>query len=244
MAESILYQRFVRQPLEEALEDTPVVLIHGPRQCGKTTLARISALDAIPRLLQLAAGQTARLVNVAEMASAFQLSRPTIRDYVVLLEKIFLLEHLPPWHTNRLSRLIKTPKLHLADTGLATSFLGVDAELLSKDRTMLGQILETFVLQELKRQASWNDRPVQFYHFRDKDGVEVDIVLEQAGKVAGIEIKAASTVTKKDFRGLVKLQETMGDQFVAGVVMYDGESAVGFGDGLYAVPIRALWESF
>ncbi|MDA8140294.1 MAG: ATP-binding protein [Desulfobacteraceae bacterium] len=206
-------------------------------------LARISALDAIPRLLQLAAGQTARLVNVAEMASAFQLSRPTIRDYVVLLEKIFLLEHLPPWHTNRLSRLIKTPKLHLADTGLAASLLGVDAEHLYTDRTMLGQMLETFVFQELKRQASWNGRPVQFYHFRDKDGVEVDIVLEQAGKVAGIEIKAASTVTKSDFRGLAKLQEIMGDRFVAGVVMYDGESAVSFGEGLHAVPIRLLWES-
>lgn len=207
-------------------------------------LARISALDAIPRLLQLAAGQTARLVNVAEMASGFQLSRPTIRDYVVLLEKIFLLEHLPPWHTNRLSRLIKTPKLHLADTGLAASLLGVDAELLYKDRTLLGQILETFVFQELKRQAGWNDRPVQFYHFRDKDGFEVDIVLEQAGKVAGVEIKAASTVTKKDFRGLAKLKESMGDRFVAGIVMYDGESAVGFGEGLYAVPIPALWETY
>ena len=207
-------------------------------------LARISALDAIPRLLQLAAGQTARLVNVAEMASAFQLSRPTIRDYVVLLEKIFLLEHLPPWHTNRLSRLIKTPKLHLTDTGLAASLLGVDAELLYKDRTLLGQILETFVFQELKRQAGWNDRPVQFYHFRDKDGFEVDIVLEHARKVAGVEIKAASTVTKKDFRGLAKLKETMGDRFVAGVVMYDGESAVGFGEGLYAVPIPALWETY
>jgi predicted AAA+ superfamily ATPase len=207
-------------------------------------LARISALDAIPRLLQLAAGQTARLVNVAEIASAFQLSRPTIRDYVVLLEKIFLLEHLPPWHTNRLSRLIKTPKLHLADSGLAASLLGVNAEVLYQDRTLLGQILETFVFQELKRQAGWNDRTIQFYHFRDKDGFEVDIVLEQAGKVAGIEIKAASTVTKKDFRGLAKLKETMGDRFVAGVVMYDGEGSVGFGDRLYAVPIPALWETY
>ena len=142
-------------------------------------LARISALGSLPRLLQLAAGQTARLVNVAEMASAFQLSRPTIRDYVVLLERIFLLEHLPPWHSNRLSRLIKTPKLHLADTGLASALLGVDAEFLIKDRVLLGQLLETFVFQELKRQASWNDTPVQFYHFRDKDGVEVDIVLER-----------------------------------------------------------------
>lgn len=203
-------------------------------------LARISALDSIPRLLQLAAGQTARLVNVAEMASAFQLSRPTIRDYVVLLEKIFLLEHLSPWHSNRMSRLIKTPKLHLADTGLVASLLGMDAEFLYKDRTMLGQLLETFVFQELKRQASWNDRPVQFNHFRDKDGVEVDIVLEQAGKLTGIEIKAAATVTKKDFRGLKKLQETTGERFAAGAVMYDGDNAIGFDDKLYAIPIRAL----
>jgi predicted AAA+ superfamily ATPase len=205
-------------------------------------LARISALGSLQRLLQLAAGQTARLVNVAEMASAFQLSRPTIRDYVVLLERIFLLEHLPPWHSNRLSRLIKTPKLHLADTGLASALLGVDAEFLTKDRAMLGQLLETFVFQELKRQASWNETPVQFYHFRDKDGVEVDIVLEQAGKLTGVEIKAAATVMVKDFRGLKKLRETTGERFAAGIVMYDGENVAGFGESLYAIPIRALWE--
>jgi predicted AAA+ superfamily ATPase len=206
-------------------------------------LARISSLGSLPRLLQLAAGQTARLVNVAEMASAFQLSRPTIRDYVVLLERIFLLEHLPPWHSNRLSRLIKTPKLHLADTGLASALLGVDSEFLVKDRAMLGQLLETFVFQELKRQASWSDTPVQFYHFRDKDGVEVDIVMEKAGSIAGVEIKAAATIMKKDFRGLKKLQETTGDRFAAGVVLYDGEHVAGFGEKLYAVPIRVLWET-
>jgi predicted AAA+ superfamily ATPase len=206
-------------------------------------LARISALGSLPRLLQLAAGQTARLVNVAEMASAFQLSRPTIRDYVVLLERIFLLEHLQPWHSNRLRRLIKTPKLHLGDTGLASALLGVDTEFLLKDRAMLGQLLETFVFQELKRQASWSDMPVQLYHFRDKDGVEVDIVLEKAGTVAGIEIKAAATVMKKDFRGLKKLREANGERFAAGVVVYDGEHVVGFGEKLYAVPIRALWET-
>jgi predicted AAA+ superfamily ATPase len=206
-------------------------------------LARISALGSLPRLLQLAAEQTARLVNVAEMASAFQLSRPTIRDYVVLLERIFLLEHLPPWHSNRLSRLIKTPKLHLADTGLASALLGADTEFLVKDRAVLGQLLETFVFQELKRQASWNDAPVHFHHFRDKDGVEVDIVLEKAAKVAGVEIKAAATVMEKEFRGLKKLRETTGERFAAGVVVYDGEHVAGFGEKLYAVPIRALWET-
>ena len=206
-------------------------------------LSRISALNSLPRLLQLAAGQTARLANVAEMASAFQLSRPTIRDYVVLLERIFLLEHLPPWHSNRLSRLIKTPKLHIGDTGLAMALLGVDAAAIIKDRALLGQLLETFVYQELRRQASWNETPVQFHHFRDKDGVEVDIVLEQAGKVTGIEVKAAATVKEKDFRGLKKLRETTGERFAAGIVMYDGENIAGFGENLYAIPIRVLWET-
>jgi hypothetical protein len=206
-------------------------------------LARISALGSLPRLLQLAAGQTARLVNVAEMASAFQLSRPTTRDYVALLERIFLLEHLPPWHSNRLSRLIKTPKLHIGDTGLAMALLGMDAAALIKDRDMLGQLLETFVFQELRRQASWNEAPVRFYHFRDKDGAEVDMVLEQAGKVTGVEVKATATVTGKDFRGLKKLREITGERFAAGVVMYDGENAAGFGENLFAIPIRALWET-
>ena len=88
-------------------------------------LARIASLDAIPRLLQVAAGQSARLLNMSDLASPFQLSRPTIRDYMTLLERIFLIEVLPPWHSNRLSRLIKTPKIHLGDTGLASALLGV-----------------------------------------------------------------------------------------------------------------------
>lgn len=207
-------------------------------------LARVSALDVLPRLLTLAAGQTAHLLNVADLASPFQLSRPTIRDYVTLLARVFLLEELPPWHSNRLSRLIKTPKLHLGDTGLACALLGVDGEALWADRALLGQLLETFVFQELRRQASWRKEPIAFHHFRDKDGVEVDIVLEGSGqRVAGVEIKSAATVTAGDFRGLRKLKESSGKRFTAGVVLYDGEATVPFGERLFAVPIRSLWEA-
>ena len=205
-------------------------------------MARISSLDALPRLLQLAAGQTARLLNVSELAAPFQLSRPTIRDYVTLLERIFLIELLPPWHSNRLSRLVKTPKLHLGDTGLASSLLGLDAGALAKDRPLLGQLLETFVLQELRRQASWHEDAIGFHHFRDKDGYEVDIVLEREGQtVAGVEVKAAATVTDADFRGLRKLRDASGERFACGVVLYDGESTVRFAENLFAVPIKALW---
>lgn len=207
-------------------------------------LARISSLDVLPRLLTLAAGQTARLLNVSDLAAPFQLSRPTIRDYMTLLERVFLLESVPPWHSNRLSRLIKTPKLHLGDTGLAAALLGVDAEALATDRELLGQLLETFVFQELRRQASWGDVPIDFYHFRNKDGSEVDIVLERgAHQLAGVEVKVAASVNSNDFRGLRQLREATGERFAAGLVLYDGEVTASFGDGLYAVPIRALWET-
>ncbi|WP_343409331.1 DUF4143 domain-containing protein [Candidatus Amarolinea dominans] len=202
---------------------------------------RINSLDTLPRLLQLGAGQTAHLMNIAEMAGSFQLSRPTIRDYVTLLERVFLLEHLPPWHTSQLSRLIKTPKLHMGDTGVAAALLGLDGPALLKNRALFGQLLETFVFQELRRQASWHETALSFYHFRDNDGAEVDLVLEQGVRaVAGIEVKAAATVTETDFRGLRKLQADAGERFVVGVVLYDGEASVGFGPGLFAVPISAV----
>lgn len=206
-------------------------------------LTRIASLDALPRLLVLAAGQTARLLNVTDLAGPFQLSRPTIRDYVTLLERIFLLEELPPWHSNRLSRLVKTPKLHLGDTGIASMLLGLDARGLHEDRETLGQLLETFVYQELRRQASGLEDEIRFHHFRDRDGYEVDVVLERGGQqVAGVEVKAAATVVAADFRGLRKLAAAAGRRFRCGVIVYDGETTASFGDRLYAVPIRALWE--
>lgn len=206
--------------------------------------SRIRSLDALPRLLTLAAGHTARLINVTDLAGPFQLTRQTIHDYVTLLERVFLLERLPPWHSNRLSRLVKTPKLHVGDTGVACALAGIDANTLRQERESLGPLLETFVFQELRRQASWREAPTSFYHFRDRDGAEVDIVLEQgAVRVAGVEVKASATVTAADFRGLRKLKEAAGRRFVCGAVLYDGETCVSFGEGMFAVPIRALWES-
>ena len=204
-------------------------------------LARIAALDVMPRLLELAAGQTAHLFNVSELASPFGLSRPTVRDYLTLLERVFLVDLLPPWHVRQINRLIKTPKLHLGDTGVACALLHLDAKTLHANRALLGQLLETFVFQELRRQASGQAEPVKFYHFRNRDDHEVDIVLEQGTALVGVEVKASGTVRAEDFRGLRKLQEIAGDRFTCGVVLYDGELSLPFGPGLFALPIQTLW---
>ena len=207
-------------------------------------LTRLHSFEALPRLLAVAATQTAQLINVSDLAAPFQLARQTVHDYVTVLERIFLVERLPPWHRNRLSRLVKTPKLHMTDTGLASALLGVDVAGLRRDRQRMGPLLETFVLQELRRLASWRPEPIEFFHFRDRDGYEVDIVVEQgAAAVAGIEVKCAASVNESDFRGLRKLREAAGTDFAAGVVIYDGTTTVKFEDGMFAVPVSALWEA-
>ncbi len=203
-------------------------------------IASIRNLDTLPKLLTLAASQTARLFNAADLASPFSISRPTIREYLTVLEQIFLIEQLQPWHSNRLSRLIKTPKMHLTDTGLACSLMGVNSQTLWQDKTLLGQLLETFIYQEIRKHADWHDEELKFYHFRNKDKVEVDIIIEQSRQIAGIEIKAAASVTQSDFKGLNKLKDACSEQFAAGVVFYDGETILPFGEKLFAVPISLL----
>ena len=203
-------------------------------------ISNIKNLEILPKLLALSASQTARLFNASDLAAPFGISRPTIRDYLALLEQIFLIEQLQPWHSNRLSRLIKTPKMHMTDTGLACSLMGINNQGLWQDKALLGQLLETFIYQELRKYADWHDEALSFFHFRNKDKVEVDIIIEQNRKLVGIEIKAAATITTSDFKGLRKLQDATAEQFAAGVVFYDGENILPFGEKLFALPISML----
>lgn len=206
-------------------------------------LSRISRLDILPRLMEVSASQTARLLNVSELAGPFQVSRPTIRDYLTLLERVFLIDELPSWHSNRLSRMIKAPKLHIGDTGVGAALMRVDAASLFEDRGLMGQLVESFVYQELRKQSLVRTDDTVFFHFRDKDQFEVDIVVELSSRrVGGVEVKAASTVTSGDFRGLRKLAAAVGSAFTAGVVLYDGEHSVSFGDGMFAVPLASIWQ--
>jgi len=206
-------------------------------------LSRIRSLDVLPRLLRAAAAETARMMDVSKLAAPFTVSRPTIREYLTLLSRLFLVEELPAWHNNLLKRVIKQPKLHMGDTGLACAMLGLDPHRLEENRTLLGQMLETFVYQELRRQASGWVNDARFYHFRTKDKEEVDIVIESGSRIAGFEVKAAATVRSPDFRGLRKLQRVAGKRFLRGLLLYDGENVLPFGENLYALPIRMLWET-
>jgi predicted AAA+ superfamily ATPase len=207
-------------------------------------LAHIRGLDAMPRLLEYASAETSGLVNYTNLAEVLGVARRTAQEYVTLLEHVFVLDTLRPWSRNATSRMVKAAKLHIGDTGLATGLLDLDADDLKANRQLYARLAETFALQELQRLASGHARRTTFSHFRDRDGHEVDIVLERGPqRMVGVEVKTAASVTAKDFRGLRKLRDIAGDAFAAGVVLYDGAVGYSHDDNLWALPIRTLWDS-
>jgi uncharacterized protein len=207
-------------------------------------LADVERLADLPRLLRMIAARSANIVNLEALARDSGIPGPTFRRYLHLLELTFLVQRLPAWSTNRTSRAVHAPKLYVSDSGLLTHLLGMDATSLAAPGGAAGPVLETFVAMELRRQLTWSDQPAELHHFRTKDGVEVDTLLETPdGRLAAVEAKAAATVTAADFRGLRLLRELAGDAFVAGVVLYCGTQTLPFGDRLWAAPMASMWEA-
>lgn len=205
-------------------------------------IATIDQLDRLPRLLEVLAEHSGQLVNHSSFGAALGLSSVTAQKYVAILERLFLVRTLVPWSSNRLSRLIKTPKLHFLDSGLLATMREDEADVLREDRTRFGALLESFVVSELLKLASWSERRVSFSHYRTKDQDEVDVVIEdRRGRVIGIEVKASATVRPQDFRGLRQLQEAVGDRFVRGLVLHDHDRVTPFGEKLQAAPLSILW---
>ena len=205
-------------------------------------LARVDALHALPNLLKILAARASGLLNLADVGRDAGLSHTTLTRYLVLLETVYLVHRLPAWSRNLGQRLVKAPKVHPVDTGLACHLLGADARRLSEDRPLLGRLLESYVLSELRKQASWTDPRTELFHFRTSTGSEVDVVLEKPdGTVGAIEVKASATVTASDFLALAALRDQLGRQFRAGVVLYLGDRVIPYGDRLWLAPVPALW---
>jgi predicted AAA+ superfamily ATPase len=205
-------------------------------------IANVEGLHALPRLLNLLAARTSSLLNLSEISRASGIPQSTLNRYFALFEATFLARLIPPWFTNMGKRMVKTPKVCMVDTGLAGYLLGLDAPRLAADPSLRGSLLETFVANELAKQASWSARRPRLFHFRQSSGGEVDLVLEDpAGRIVGVEVKASSAVTGHDFKGLRELQAAAGVRFQRGVVLYVGSEALSFGPRLHALPLASLW---
>jgi uncharacterized protein len=204
-------------------------------------LSDATRLERMPQLFELLATRAGQLINWSTLSNDIKLDGKTVDRYVHLLETLFLVRRLPAWSRNQTQRLVSTPKLHFLDSGLLATTAGITEERVSLDRSPLGPVLETHVFAELTKAVALSERNVSLSHYRDKDQVEVDFVIEEnRHALIGIEVKAAATVRESDFAGLRRLAHRVGEDFRSGIVLYDGERILPFGDRLFAVPLAGL----
>ena len=205
-------------------------------------VAGIEKLDQLPRFLRALAQMAGRMCNYTQLGGQLGLDGKTASRYIGVFEQMYLLKRIDVWARNRLNRVVKTPKLQFVDSGLLATLLDLTAEEIQQDRSRFGNALETFVFGELLKHTTTADGDYRLMYYRDADKYEVDIVIENAaGKLVGVEVKAAATVKESDLRGLKKLATLAGSQFKMGVLLYDGTETMPLGDGIWAAPLSTLW---
>lgn len=205
-------------------------------------ISNVQDISGLIRLLRLLGVRSGTLHNQAELSRSVGMPASTLGRYIPLLEALFLIWFLPAWSSNLGKRLVKSPKIHVCDSGLACHLCGADAERLADDSSMAGRLLESFVAGELLKQSSWTKHPAALYHYRSQSGEEVDVVLEdRAGRVAAVEVKLAASVSSHDIKGLASLRDALGDHFIRGVIVYTGQEIMPMGDRIFAVPVGTMF---
>ena len=199
-------------------------------------------LSEVPDVADLLSQWSGKLINYRQIGENLEIDPKTTKRYIRLLERLYLIKLLRPFHTRVRNQLAKTPKIHFLDTGLLSTNLGLDFKQLKANRNKFGSILETFVFSEIIKLTVVSPMRLKLYHFRRKSKYEVDVVLKRNdGMVVGVEVKSSATIYPEDFKGLKDLCASCQDQFAFGAILYDGDRVNYYGEKLAAVPISALW---
>jgi len=209
-------------------------------------MTSIRDVETVGRVLRLTAARTAAIANQTAIARDLGVDHKTVAAHLRVLEQLFLVIRLPAWHVNLGHRVIKTAKLHVADTGMLTALTGTTARRLIDDASAAGGPFETFTVCELVRQADASALGplLRFFHFRDQRGNEVDLVIEHAaGDIVGIEVKSGATPRPADAAGLMLLRDRLGDRFRCGIVLHTGPDTIPLSDRIWAVPLAGLWRT-
>lgn len=207
--------------------------------------AQIATMNPRPRklraVLSSCVARTGQELNKQATARDADVAKATADNYLTLLEDLSIVVRVPAWHNNRLQRLNRSPKIHIADPGLAAHLLNVNAAVLERDATLVGQLFETFVATELSTHIETAEQATELFHLRSRDGNEVDLVLERHGQIVGLEVKSSTRVDRTDAKGLLWLKEKLGDAFRYGAVIHTGTLPFQLDDRIWALPAGMLW---
>ena len=202
-------------------------------------IGELRHIDRFIHLLNILAPRSATLLNKAELSRTAGIEQKTLTNYLSLLELVFQIKRIQPYSANLGKRFVKSPKLFFTDSGVLCHLLGLNSKEILRNSSYYGAILETFVFTELLKAVQYSESPTRLWHYRTSDQHEIDLLIERDGKVIPVEIKAAKTVRKKDFKHIEDLQ-SRNSTVKNGVIFYQGEQLVPFGKN-YAMPILMLF---
>lgn len=205
-------------------------------------VARVQDVDDLGRLLNVLAVQTGNLLNISTLSRDLGIARATVDHYLAVLRRLYLIRIIPAWHSNHAKRLVKSPKVYIPDSGLAATLLKLEAKDWIPKRKTFGNLLESFIIQQLSAQASWTDPTLELMHFRNKDGLEVDCIISNGSGFWAFEVKASHSIRNQDTKAILKFREQTGPKFQSGIVFYTGSSILRLNDDIHAVPVAKLWE--
>jgi predicted AAA+ superfamily ATPase len=197
----------------------------------------------LSRYLHVLCLNTAGVVDAKTLYDGAGLNRKTALAYDRLLGNLLVVDVLPAWWTNRLKRLVQMPKRYVIDPGVVGAVLRFDVAGVRRDGDLLGRLLDTFVMAQLRAEAPVCETEPSLYHLRSEQGRhEVDIVVEYAaGGIFGIEVKAGGGPTAGDAKHLQWLRDELGDRFIGGAVLHSGPRLYPLAERIVAAPICSLW---
>ena len=213
---------------------------------GVSAVTNVRQPEEVRRLLFRLGAQTGQLLNIAGAARDIGLNARTAENHTRLLQLLSFVYRLPAWRKSDRGP-VSRPKIHIVDSGVGAWILRLTTERTEGNDPIFGErfghLLESFVVGEVRKAISWLNEPFQIGHWRNARGAEVDLVVERLYDRAaiGMEVKAASRVSKDDCKGLLALRQILGPRFRAGLVFYTGDMSYQLENRIYAVPIDKLW---
>jgi predicted AAA+ superfamily ATPase len=203
-------------------------------------LTNIRNLDKFIKMYRLCMIRSGNMFNKNELQKEAGLDNRTFDSYFAVMEHTYQLQKLQPFFKNQLKRLIKTPKIYATDTGVLTHLLQINSKEELEKSHYRGDIIETFIYDELLKANSSALKKVGLFYYRTSDKKEIDFILDYGEKIIAIEIKASKSISKSDFKHIYHLQKEIPDSFDKGIVLYGGDSFLRLDEKMYAVPFGFL----
>ncbi len=223
-------------------EYVQTILDHDLRSLPDVHIRRASALKA---LLEVLAAWSSKYMSLSGICTSLEISKPTVLDYISLLERLYLIERIPSWIKDDYERVKKTDKVYMADPGLMASILRWHFDDIALDADRYGKLIETMVAKELAVLVGL-DAQYSLYQYRDRQDHEIDFLVEnEKQEILGIEVKGGSHVSRDDCKHMRWFKDKLpAAKKFTGIILYTGENTLSFGDGMFALPMAALWTNF